>query len=149
MQGPISEVGTLIEPDPVIFSFGAPGWYVILVLSLITITWLSWIYFDRKRRNHYRKVAIGKINDLTANQHEPPTWEINKLLKRICINKYGRKNCADLTGQEWLDFLNDKCKTPVFDQEATQAYYGIYDKSDRNSGPFLKASINWIRNHEL
>jgi hypothetical protein len=149
MQLQNSAVGNLIEPAPTSFSFDAPGWYILLVTLMLLMVLLTGRYLIRKRKNKYRKLALEKVQQLALQNSESQSWEINKVLKGICMNKYGRGCCAALTGKDWFDFLNGKCKTPVFNQEAMQAYMGIYDHSIESHQPFLDASIKWIHSHEL
>ena len=149
MQLQNSEVGNLIEPAPTSFSFDAPGWYVVLVILILLAVILTWRYLVRKRKNRYRRIALKKVQQLSLQESQTQSWEINKVLKGICINKYGRGSCAGLTGKDWFDFLNGKCKTPVFGQEAMQAYLGIYDFNIESHQPFFDASIKWIHSHEL
>ena len=149
MQVPITEVGSLIEPDPVSFSFTAPGWYVLTAILILILAGLVWFLVQRKRQNRYRKTALRAVSDLQSKELAAAAWEVNKLMKRICISKYGRQTCADLTGEDWINFLNGKCKTPVFNKEAKDVYLSIYHNNPKPPQEFLQASRNWIRKHEL
>ena len=49
------QFGNIIEPDPVAFSFAAPGWamLVIAMVVIMIITVAVWLY--RYHKNEYRR----------------------------------------------------------------------------------------------
>jgi hypothetical protein len=55
------QYGQLIEPSPVSFTFGAPGWYVLAVLLLLTFLGFAWFLFRRYKKELYRRQAVKEL----------------------------------------------------------------------------------------
>ncbi|EIJ42703.1 hypothetical protein BegalDRAFT_1829 [Beggiatoa alba B18LD] len=90
----------------------ANGW--LIVLSLIAIICFILIYrMIRRYRQHQRWQWSAyqiwqQLNPLTVNnpqQLQTNLQTLNILLKRVAIQRYGRAECAGLTGQAWLVWL--------------------------------------------
>src|SRR5262245_9472296 len=107
-----NEAGQLIEPQPVSFSFDAPGWYLVGSLIIFFILIVSWFIYSQYRRNRYRYDALKWLQE-KENQHTSTSeiiYEAVFLLKRIAIMKYGRREVAAITGQDWIVKLNSACR---------------------------------------
>lgn len=148
------ELGPLLEPDPVKFSYDTPGWYflgivTILVLSLAILRW-----YRHYRENTYRREAINEINQLnmSSSQHEilQRLTELLIILKLVALKTYGREEVAALHGKPWLLFLDSKTENTSFSE-----FEPLISKATYQSIPLhieeLEALKNlskkWIQNH--
>jgi len=109
----------------------APGWWILIVLFLIVL------YFVMKKINKNRQVkrTIRLLqNNLLQmreafNQHKDKhklAVEISDLLKRFVRHVLKDSQATALTGNDWIDYLNNKMGSDVFNefkQELTQAQY--------------------------
>lgn len=106
------EFGTILEPDPVAFTFDAPGWTYLMFLLVIILVGigLRWIYMYR--RHAYRRKAIdqlGKLNDI---------GQVNVVLKSLVIRSFQRDEVAGLHGAPWVEFLLSRLKNHSFSEKA-------------------------------
>jgi len=116
------EAGTLIEPTPVTFHWGAPGWYVVGALFLLTLIAAVVIVYRHYQRNRYRRAALNWLSAQESSFHANPTrlaYEATMLVKRIVMARYGRKK-SSIVEEEWITFLNSACKVPPFSSDDGQ-----------------------------
>ncbi len=77
----------------------APGWYIAAVIALTLVVLLGVITVRSIRRRRVRKAALRKLQPQLALN------ELNLLLKQACMGYYPRHRLAQLSGQQWRDFL--------------------------------------------
>ncbi|GAB1263206.1 DUF4381 domain-containing protein [Aurantivibrio infirmus] len=110
-EDPLANLRDIALPDPISFWPPAPGWWIILFLSLSLII-CSAIYFRRHRlKTAYRRKAtneLSKIWQSFQDNNDPRLYleEISKLIRRCAIVAYPRKNFKNLSGAPWLEFLD-------------------------------------------
>jgi len=95
-------------PEPIGWWPLAFTWWILIFSVTSILIGVAWYYFDQKRRNAYRKMALTRLDDI-LNQKElydhRKIGEINRLLKQVALTAYGRQKTAALYHQAWLDFL--------------------------------------------
>lgn len=147
------DFGQLVEPAPVRFSFGAPGWYVLgVLLLLLVITVLLWLR-HYLRKNHYRKTALQWL----ALQEQQPAlpeariYAANMLLKRVAMRNYGRARVASVTGKDWILLLNHTARKTVFDEDdAVLVSHSVYMPAQPTTAQaegFTGKTKKWIKQH--
>lgn len=144
---PMPEIGTLYEPDPVLFSFEAPGWQVVgSVLLLIAITGTLHL-LRRYRRRAYRRMCIRKLTALP--QHGDADWlyQVNRILKVVAMQTYGRTEVAALSGADWVDFLRNKGLEGEMAEPLSRHYDLKAKLSQEVTMALAKAAKNWIKRH--
>ncbi|WP_020413117.1 DUF4381 domain-containing protein [Microbulbifer sp. VTAC004] len=160
MQSPSPEAQELLaqlydiqEPTPISWWPPAPGWWIlaaILLLSVLGITLL--VSYQRKKaaRNRYRIEAI-KLLEAVDNTQATATAEINEILKRVAVTTFGRSHCGNLTGDQWLSFLEKsaahKCPPDARQALLEQLYRGVSDP--RNNQALREYAITWVKIHGL
>lgn len=153
----MNEFGNIIEPPPVPFRFGAPGWYVLAALIVLLLTAATILLVKRHERNSYRRQAIRWLQAREAallpnGALLQLVYESNMLLKRIAMQRYGRRQVAELSGQEWLSMLNKTLHRPLFDDKDQALLSGrLYDPhagiAPGEATDFAAKSKNWIQHH--
>ena len=58
------DIGKIVEPEPIGFSFDAPGWGILLGLVVFVLILIAVKYMLHYRKNKYRRIATSKIEDL-------------------------------------------------------------------------------------
>ena len=101
----------VIVPPPAPFWPPAPGWYVLGVMVLLTIVWLTGRTIVRWWRNRYRSVALAQLAELqelsrNADRRCDAITRAAELIKRVALTAWPRETVAPLSGRPWLDFLN-------------------------------------------
>jgi len=90
----------------------APGWWAVLVVMVMACLCAAWW----RRRIHGRRSAVAQARlELARLRTDPSTApmqlavELSALLRRVCISLYPRRQVAGLTGDGWLQFLDEVC----------------------------------------
>ncbi len=96
-------------PDPISWWPLAPGWWALLILSLLTIALILIIRRVRARRR-VRVAAWFEFEKLSAAFNQTQDIQqlvkaLSVLLRRVCLSYASRTEAAALTGERWLDFL--------------------------------------------
>ncbi|HEY4323450.1 MAG TPA: DUF4381 domain-containing protein [Mucilaginibacter sp.] len=152
------QVGKLIEPAPVPFTFTAPGWYVLGGIAALLILFIVLLMIRYYRLNLYRKHALLQLSNIQQNyttngSFDLLVYEADLLIKRIAIARYGRQNVSGLRGNEWISFINKRWREKSFDSTDGQLLERkIYESGQPVSGDeaslFVQKTKRWIKNHK-
>ncbi len=151
-------IGTLIEPTPIGFSFDAPGWMILLGIIILILIVIAYKKYQEYQKNKYRRFAASTIESLTLSELtiEEIVFKISEILKRVSITSYGRKEIASLNGKEWLHYMNQKGENKPFFQENSKKtltsllYQGKNAQiSNDEIQDYKKESLNWIKKHRV
>lgn len=148
------ELGPLLEPDPIKFSFNTAGWYFLGILTLVVLSLAIFYWIRHYRENTYRREAINEINQLniSSSQHEmlQRLSELLTILKLVALKTYGRKEVASLHGKPWLLFLDSKTKNisfSEFEPVISKATYQSIPLNIEELEALKNLSKKWIQNH--
>jgi len=83
----------------------APGWW--LVLLLVVAIAAAAIYWQRRPSVRLRKLALRELHHLQQTNLDDTTLarELEQLLRRYAVARYGRDRVASLSGERWLAFV--------------------------------------------
>lgn len=87
----------------------AYGWWVLL-LGVIVLAALAELFLVLRRKSK-KRYALRLLNNIYCNNTLESVIEMSAILRRICVYKY--KEAAVLSGDAWLNFLNQHCKTKL------------------------------------
>ena len=155
---PPTPIGELIEPEPITFGLGAPGWYMLLGIVVLASLVYLFIAYRTYRRNKYRRVALQMLQTIKhagfPSHHY--LFRIAEVLKRVSITTYGRGELAPLNGTDWLGFLKNSNRgksnfsEPVMDLLTRRLYQGEkLSLSDQEMEALYQESIHWIKKHRV
>jgi hypothetical protein len=88
----------------------ADGWWVLLgiAVSFLLLYALLQLWLYRIRRD-WRLDARRLLKDLKrrlrGGDARQAAIELSELLRRIAMARFGRRSCAGLTGNDWLEWL--------------------------------------------
>lgn len=143
----------VVSPAAVSWLPQTTGWVWLGLIVLVFLLRFSWKRLRRWHRDRYRREAIARLAEFTVSD-ATGIWliELNKLLKITALAGFSRERVARLSGEEWIDFLNEQCDKPPFTtQQRELLVTGIY----RSAAPeedirkqLLAASLAWVRTHE-
>ncbi len=112
------DLGPLLEPNPVMFSFDTTGWKVFFTILFAFLVGAVVFQMKRYYKNAYRRSAIKRLfaleHQFTIAQNREFVNACNLLLKQLAISVYGRFNVGTLTGRDWVMFLDDKSEKTDF-----------------------------------
>lgn len=83
----------------------APGWWVLAGLVLLLAAGLVW-WWRRHRRLRYRRQALRELEQLAVLPAAALTAGLSRLLRRVALCHVARRECAGLSGEAWLAFLD-------------------------------------------
>jgi len=147
---PINEI---IEPESISFWPPQPGWYIILVIVLVLVFVFIWKRYQKWVKNEYRRKAVASINALSETDVNL-SFELNRVLKIVALNSYGRSVVADLYGDKWLAFLSEADKGIQFTEYPLSlignSQYRSKDTQDLSTSDIdllKRSAIRWIKSH--
>lgn len=114
-------------PDAILWWPPGPGWWFLLFLCVAGLVALLW-YLKRHKYRALQKAASKELDQLYQSyRHHYDARrfvkDLSVLLRRISITRYGSINVANLTGEEWLEFL-DKGLRPGLNRSGLKFTYG-------------------------
>ena len=143
----------VVSPAAISWLPQTAGWLWLAALLLALALYYGWRKLQRWYRNRYRREAAARLQRL-AETGAQDNWlvELNKLLKLTALAGFSREQVARLSGQEWVDFLNQHCASPPFSEDqAALLARGVYENVDVADGrrqALYAASRNWVLRHE-
>ena len=123
------DLGNILEPDPLVFTFETIGWKILAVLLFMGATLILFRRLKLYRKNKYRREAIEKLK-LVKEENVTSQQKINHLnviLKQVAIIAFGREQVAALYGDEWFSFLDSKHKNSDFSKYANSFKNALYN----------------------
>ena len=106
-------------PDAVSWWPLAPGWWVLIALALIGLAFLVRAWLKIRARGAARRYALRQLNEIVAEYEErknPVEFgvQLSELLRRTMLAYAPRLDVAGLTGDAWLERLDEGLAQPVF-----------------------------------
>lgn len=129
----------------------APGWYLLILSSLIFIAVL---YYVTRRRFRYGLAKRQALNLLEAYYQEYQSqansqitsMKLSELLRRVALVYFPREQIANLQGEAWISFLNESSKSIDFDSLRDYLLKLPYQRvNEKDLEPLFKAVRSWIK----
>ncbi|MBT8449789.1 MAG: DUF4381 domain-containing protein [Gammaproteobacteria bacterium] len=119
---PLANLRDIHLPEQISWWPIAPGWWLLIILSLITIIWLGYKLRQRHQfRNTYRycQAELATIDQIYQNTNDARAVlsEYSQLLRRLLILRLGRQHVASQTGKELLATLEEYALTEKLTEE--------------------------------
>jgi hypothetical protein len=106
-------------PDAISFWPLAPGWWVVIALTLVGLGFALRHWLQFRARGAARRYALRQLEDIEQAYDEHRNLvtfgaNLSELLRRTMLAYAPRTNVAGLTGEEWLSWLDYDLAQPVF-----------------------------------
>jgi hypothetical protein len=105
-------------PDAVSWWPPAPGWWLLAGLVLLAVAVAAVLFVRRWRRRAALRAALAELDALDAELGALDPGEyarrLSRLLRRVALARYPRHTVAGLTGDAWLQFLDERGNTQAF-----------------------------------
>ena len=137
-------------PDSLSWWPPAPGWWLLLILSLLLIGLAFWLY-KRLSQPMLKKSAREELALITERyqsrgDRQALLQDLSSLLRRIGISYLGRQNRAGLTGEDWYRQLNQLGAQQVFsDRQIALLSVAPYQPSPELSDELIDELIQQTR----
>lgn len=92
-------------PTPISWWPPAPGWWILSGLLLLIPIFL-WGLCRFRQRRLMRRIALKKLEKLADFSETELLTALSRLLRQAAITHFPRQDCAGLSGQDWLKFLD-------------------------------------------
>ena len=79
----------------------APGWWALLVILLAMV--FAFIY--RQHKTRLSRIALKELKKLQADDDIAFAGQLEHLLRRYAIARFGRDDVAALSGERWIAFV--------------------------------------------
>lgn len=138
----------IVLTEPVTYLPQTTAWYVLFAILLIMIVVAAIVWRRHARRNRYRKLALRRLTDIAERR---AYGEIPALVKRTALCAYAREDVASLSGDAWLEFLDESYGGHEFTEGAGHILPSLaYGPSDAVSSDDVVPLIKrWIRKHDV
>jgi len=148
---PLKELRDVHLPDPISWWPPAIGWWMAILGLVIVVSVVLWVRSYRQR-TRCRRVALahlGQVKQQYAKQADDQ-WaitEVSHLLRRYALAVFPRSHVAGLSGQSWLEFLDQAGGTNQFSDGPGQALRsGPYQsRASLSAADLLPLAERWIR----
>ena len=131
------------------------GWWLLLLLAVLLALATIWFFYRRWQAQAYRREGLDQLQQLfdiyTTNQDSTAYLAgCLALLKRVALTRYPRDRVARLTGEDWVNFLDESANTDEFSMGAGQALVTSgYEPEPAIDVPRLhKVAEFWIKEHK-
>ncbi|MEM7279280.1 MAG: DUF4381 domain-containing protein [Pseudomonadota bacterium] len=97
----------------------APGWWVVIALAIVALGFLFRAWLRIRARGAARRYALRELNviELEYQESRNPVQfgaNLSELLRRTMLAYAPRHDVAGLTGDAWLEWLDEGLAQPVF-----------------------------------
>jgi hypothetical protein len=101
----------------------APGWWVMIAVLMGVGVYLLRLYLQRRARGAARRHALRQLAHLTADFEKHGNTvafssDLSELLRRTMLAYAPRQVVAGLTGDAWLEWLDQDLDQPRFQSDA-------------------------------
>lgn len=128
----------------------APGWLLLYTLLIVILTYLVYLYYQRKKSRSIVNFALSRLNVLENFLIANPeniniAAEISTLIRRTALYYFHRQEIAGLSGKEWLDFLNRSGNTTQFSAAGSLLIDAPYRKNNSSDLlPLFSLTRDWL-----
>jgi len=152
LQEALKDLRDIHEPDPISFWPPAPGWWIVLILTIAAVFLLRW-WLKRDKSPRYKKLANEELKNIITNYEVQrngykTAGEISELIRKIMVLTDDRSEVAGMIDEEWLSYLDSKSGTDLFTKGAGRVLTtAIYQKeSDIDVEGLLAATKVLLKN---
>ena len=128
----------------------ALGWWLLAILIPLSIALMFWLYKRATRKTAIRtaKKLLLQIKQDPQRDNSQKLKELSALIRRVAISTTARNECAGVTGQQWLEFLDQSVTGTPFTlgigQLLAKAPYQKSVPADQDITQLTHLCENWL-----
>jgi hypothetical protein len=146
MTTPLDKLHDFYQPPPPAWIPQTIGWYIVFAVIALVAMWMTIHTLRRWLANRYRREALRELALLQPEQ-------FSTLLKRTALSAWPREKVASLSGEAWLNFLNESAENNSFHQTPGNRIEEIalhsQTLSSEDEQTLRKITAEWIRRHRV
>mgnify|MGYP001369140602 FL=1 len=112
-------------PAPPSFWPVAWGWWSLIATFIVTIIFTVLLWRWQKRRMRAKKAAIALLNLEHSTITPSGAMEI---VRQAVLSYYPRSRVAQLSGKEWITFLDSQVSESIFSTNLSEWTEALYQK---------------------
>lgn len=149
-MNPVQDLRGIHLPEAISWWPLAPGWWLLVAVTLFILL-LMFQKWRRRRRFQARNQAIDEALSMMKSLHEKPDAtvikDLSRILRRVAVTLYGRKQTAGLVGEAWLEFLDQKSQSKDFSNGLGRVFAALpYQNKEVNySQKLIKLAEKWVK----
>ena len=139
-------------PDAIGWWPPAPGWWILLAITILLGFWLWRHYRTWLRRRTIKRSVEDELQAIDAafQQHQDThllVKDLSILLRRVAMSVASRQEVAGQIGEQWLQQLDELASSRLFDTETgRQLITAPYQPEARvDSQALLNICRQWLR----
>lgn len=106
----LSQLAADRAPPPPGWLPPAPGWWVLGALLLVATALAAWFgrrWWRQRASRTLRRIALGELQRLERDTVDDAALarELESLMRRYAVARFGRDAVAQLSGESWLAFV--------------------------------------------
>ncbi len=143
-----------VSPAPISWLPTTLGWKVMALIMLVWLFWRGHLYLQYRRRNLYRRQALHQLEALISDHGMTPGLlaGLGRLLKATAVGCYPRRQVARLSGDKWMQWLENHGGADIFSCDSQQLLaHGVYQGEDSVKEAALATLVKeiqqWILHH--
>lgn len=149
----LAQLKDIHSPDMILWWPLAPGWFVLAILVFVLVVCFIYGYRRYRQKTDRRQNILQHLHHLRQNlveeQYPLVYQDLSTLLRRIALLTHERIEVAHLTGEAWLQFLDEQCQTQLFSRDIGRlllsAPYFPSNTQVVSPEPLLKITEEWIK----
>ena len=137
-------------PDAISWWPPAPGWWILLALIITLLIFIPKLY-RRLTFIPLNKVASLTFKNIVAQYNKTHNdsifiMETSQFLRQTAMSYYGREDIAQLTGDKWVQALNNITGQDYFNNDIKQSLINApYQKTiNINAEQLIETVQNWL-----
>jgi hypothetical protein len=138
-------------PSPIGLWPLAIGWQALIIVSILLISSMIVRFYRKYQIERPKRQALILLkhyekNFLRTGNSQMTTALISELLKRVALAYYPRKTIASLTGEAWIEFLNQSSENVQFQSVRDLLNEQPYQPTKfQNLTPLFSRAKQWIK----
>jgi hypothetical protein len=148
---PLAQLKDIHLPDPIGWWPLAPGWYVLMIITLLLSFWLFFYLFKRYANSLPKKQALSLLQHYKEQYAKDKNAQlasarVSELLKRVALVYYPRMDVASMHGDTWVQFLNKTAKGVDFEPVNSMLAETPFKQAEAiNVQPLIVRAEKWIK----
>ena len=135
----------------------APGWFILLMIGLVTSLYFILFFIKKYQQNSYRRLALKKIKKIELRWKSSGSYDdiiqISLIIKNVAFEIDSKS--SSLSGKEWITFIKRHC--PSISENSFQLLNKIQYSSPQSITKISESDISllfqetkkWICKHRI
>ncbi|MBB5190735.1 hypothetical protein HNQ50_001457 [Silvimonas terrae] len=112
MSDPLAALQEIPPPPPVAWTPQTWGWAVLCVFMVALLLWVIWRLWQHHKAQAWRRAALAELAAIETALHANPQQmtavrALPALVKRVALMIAPRDQVAQLSGPQWLQWLDN------------------------------------------